>query len=109
MRQSFEVLTSVMFELATKQTGEPKALKEARNSILFMAELTDKLLHVPEFKPYYPAFMFAIVQIVNSCLDTQFGIRAEFLANGTCAMQVLKLVGPIIDELTRNDPAVVKV
>lgn len=109
LREIIEKAQKVLRDLASRGDMDPKLLKETRCAILFFAELSQKLLRLPECKLFRPAMIFSVSVTVDLLLDTQTPFRSEYLANATCALQILKMVGPTVDEIIRTEPSVTQV
>ncbi|XP_055343539.1 uncharacterized protein LOC129591754 isoform X2 [Paramacrobiotus metropolitanus] len=107
LRSSLETSENNLRTLTRDGDIDPSVMVRTRNAIIFATELSQKLLHLPQFEKRYPALMYDITSIVNMCFDTRSAVRVEYTDNCACAVQVLRIIGPTFDEKVRNDPSVV--
>ena len=109
LREVSEKCTAVMGQLAAGNADGDSVLA-ARNSALFFADFAPKVMILPAFKRAVAAMIFGIAEILERLLAKSATVpRADVLENCYCAVQMLKLAGPTIDQIIRADPSISQV
>ncbi|OWA51094.1 hypothetical protein BV898_15593 [Hypsibius exemplaris] len=106
LREIAEKCIFTMEQLASGN-ADPVAVGEARNLAMFFADFAPKVLVLPGFKVAVPAIIYTVFELMDKFVAKATTVpRSDFLENCFCAVQMLKMMGPTIDELIREDASI---